>query len=55
MLILNLLKKQKTSFLASISKENSGKETMDEADNEIDDINDVKETTDGLQIESFYL
>ena len=28
---------------------------MDEADNEIDDINDVKETTDGLQIEIFFL
>ena len=30
------------SFLASISKDNTGKGTMDEADNEIDDINDVK-------------
>ena len=37
-------------FLASILKENAGKGTMDEADNEIDDTNDVKETTDGLQI-----
>ena len=37
-------------FLASISKENAGKGTMDEADNKIDDTNDVKETTDGLQI-----
>ena len=34
-------------FLASISKENAGKGTVDEADNKIDD---VKETTDGLKI-----
>ena len=32
-------------FLASISKENAGKGTMDETDNEIDYTNDVKETT----------
>ena len=36
--------------LASISKENAGEGTVDQADNEIDDPNDVKETTDGLQI-----
>ena len=36
--------------LASISKENAGEVTVDQADNKIDDPNDVKETTDGLQI-----
>ena len=36
--------------LASISKENAGKGTVDEADNKIYDPNDVKETTNGLQI-----
>ena len=38
------------SCLASILKENTGKGTMDDADNEIDDTNDVKETTGSLQI-----
>ena len=37
-------------FFESISKENAGKGTMDEADNEIDDTNYVKETSDGLHI-----
>ena len=36
--------------LTSISKENAGKGTMDEADNKIDDTNDVNEPKDGLQI-----
>ena len=36
--------------LASISKENAGKGTVDQADSKIDDPNDVMEITDGLQI-----
>ena len=36
--------------LAFISKENAGKGTADQADNKIDDPNDVNETTDGLQM-----
>ena len=36
--------------LASISKENAGEVTVHQADNKIDDPNDVKESTDGIQI-----
>ena len=38
--------------LASISNKNAGKGTVDEADNEIVDPNDVKETMDILQTEN---